>query len=389
MTATRPDAARHDSSVPAGAPPSAAAPSHDHGERIPSLDGLRAFSITAVLLGHLAGTHGFPAPLAHLIEHDVVDVANFGVRVFFVISGFLITGLLLSEEANYGRISLGRFYLRRTFRIMPAYIVFLVAVLILRQVGWLALRPGDVAHAVTYTMNYHLDRAWYVGHLWSLSVEEQFYLLWPATLLLLGVRRGLRAALVFVLLAPLFRIGTWYLVPDWRYLIGNTFETTGDSIAVGCLLAGWRAGLWKRAWYRRVIASRWIIPALGVLAVVLSSRFRPAVLLGITAMNVVIALGIDRCVRRSDGVVGRVLNVRPVAYVGLLSYSLYLWQQLFVNRSATVAVASFPLNMVLAITLAVLSYYLVERPMLRLRVRVEHERLPRRKPGSATPTLVA
>ena len=98
----------------------------ERATRIPSLDGLRAISIVAVVLGHMAGTRGFPAALTAIIRNPIVDFANLGVRVFFVISGFLITGILIDESARTGGISLKRFYYRRTLRIFPAYIALLL-----------------------------------------------------------------------------------------------------------------------------------------------------------------------------------------------------------------------------------------------------------------------
>src|SRR6185503_16392845 len=153
--------------------------------RVPSLDGLRAISIALVVFCHMAGTRGFPISEA---AGNILPFAALGVRVFFVISGFLITKLLLAEWSRTGGIDLSRFYLRRTLRIMPPYYVLLVAVAMAASVDLIRLAPGDLAHAATYTSNYAPDRSWWIGHTWSLSVEEQFYLLWPAVLLLAGRR---------------------------------------------------------------------------------------------------------------------------------------------------------------------------------------------------------
>src|SRR4051812_33530313 len=148
-------------------------PHADH--RIPSLDGLRAISIAFVLFAHLAGTRNFPASR---VVGKIVDFGALGVHVFFVISGYLITRLLLEELERRQRISLGRFYLRRTLRIFPPYYAFILALVAAQALGWLQLASRDVMHAMTYTSNYYLERSWFTGHTWSLSVEEQFYLLW-------------------------------------------------------------------------------------------------------------------------------------------------------------------------------------------------------------------
>jgi peptidoglycan/LPS O-acetylase OafA/YrhL len=141
------------------------------GGRIPSLDGLRAISIGMVIFAHLSGTRFFPSFVA-----GRRDLGNIGVRVFFVISGFLITTLLLQELAAKGRISLPLFYLRRSLRIFPCAYTYISIAALLTWAGFLRLRTTDLVHAATYTVNYEVVRPWHTIHLWSLSVEEQFYL---------------------------------------------------------------------------------------------------------------------------------------------------------------------------------------------------------------------
>lgn len=340
------------------------------GARIPSLDGLRAVSIIAVLLGHLAGTSGFPDAVAHVVHSPRVDISALGVRVFFVISGFLITGLLRNEEARRGTVSLKQFYLRRTFRIMPAYFAFLGMIAVLAAMGLIAVPQSDFWHALTYTVNYAPNRTWYVAHLWSLSVEEQFYLLWPAVVAFRGSRQALHVALAVLVAVPFIRLAEAAYSPSTAALsMGTTFETAADALAIGCVLALVRDTLIERAWYRRLLASSWMIPALFVIGMVLTTRLRPGLLVGTPLTNVAIALWIDRCVRAPDGLVGRVLNTRPLMFVGTLSYSIYLWQQLFLNRGSSSLVAAFPVNLLCAAAAALMSFYLVEQPFLRLRTR--------------------
>jgi peptidoglycan/LPS O-acetylase OafA/YrhL len=336
---------------------------------IPSLDGLRAISIALVLLSHLGGTAGFPA------SHQTMSffaLGTLGVQVFFVISGFLITTLLLRELDETGTVSLRRFYFRRTLRIFPPYYALLAAMAIAGVLGWVSVSGNDLFHAFTYTSNYNFDREWNLGHTWSLGVEEQFYLLWPAVLVLLGRRRGLIAAAAFALAAPLVRVGIWYLLPDYRPAIGNSFETVADALAIGCLLAGTRDLLWEQPAFRRFLASRWMLAAPAIIGVFAAlDRPRTNALVGTTMMSLAIALIIERSVRFPDDQIGRVLNSRPFRFVGVLSYSIYLWQQPFLNRDLPSTTTSFPLNIALVFTLALASYYIIERPSLRLRQRWE------------------
>jgi peptidoglycan/LPS O-acetylase OafA/YrhL len=340
----------------------------DH--RIPSLDGLRALSISLVLLGHLAGTRFFP------LSREAVsfwNLGDFGVRVFFVISGFLITGLLLDEVAKAGRIRLGRFYFRRTLRIFPPYYTYLFIMFAAAAAGVVQLAPYDAAHTVTYTSNYYAERSWFVGHTWSLSVEEQFYLLWPALLILAGVRRGIWIAAGVVCLGPVVRIIEWNFVPSVAAGIGHRFETIADAIAVGCVLAGTRAYLHATPLYMSALRSPLfaIVPLAAVAGAITHDHPQIWFGVGMTLTNVCMALVIDWCVTFYDGRVGRMLNTAPLVFVGTISYSLYLWQQPFLNRASAADAATFPVNLLLAVVCAVASYYLIERPSLRVRRALE------------------
>lgn len=329
---------------------------------------------------HLLGTDGFPLARRSL---GGLDLGNLGVRIFFVLSGFLITGLLIRERERHGTISLRHFYFRRSLRIFPAFYVFLAFLWLVN--GWLvALDPQDFVHAATFTENYNTCcRNDYTAHTWSLGVEEQFYLLWPALLVLAGTRRATFAAAGFVVAAPLIRLGIWYLVPEWRWGIATRFETVGDALAVGCLLAAWRDRLHSNPVYLRLLESRWmLLVPLGVLALAGLDRPRIHGLAGITLMNLGIAISIDWCVRNPGGRIGRALNWGPAVYVGAASYSLYLWQSPFLNRHSDTIAASFPLNLVLLTIAALASYHFVERPVLALRQHLENRwrRREARKP---------
>ncbi len=346
--------------------------------RVPSLDGLRAISILLVFFAHVVGTQGFP------IKVTTVATAELGVRVFFIISGYLISLLLFAEAERYGNISLLKFYYRRAFRIFPAFYVMIAVIAGLAALDVLVLGRNDLLFAVTYTTNYHYPRSWNLGHLWSLAVEEQFYLLWPAALLFVGRRKGLWAAALFVAISPLVRIATLRGYLPQPELIGETFQTIGDSIAVGCLLAGLRHRLEAWAWYQRVAHSPvfLLVPAV-VIASLFAFRW-PTIdyVVAQPASNIAIALMIHWAVTNHTGVVGKILNFRPIVYLGTLSYSLYLWQQLFINRHSTAIYCRFPLNLGCALAAGAASYYLIEQPMLRVRERLEPRLFARRKQGN-------
>ena len=337
--------------------------------KIPSLDGLRAISIVLVVIGHLHATRGFPE-LG--LEHVLGDYGLLGVRVFFVISGFLITTLLLRELEQRGTISLRAFYARRALRIFPAAFAFIGAMALADWIGWIDLRRVELVAAVTYTVNYLPEPAWDIGHLWSLSVEEQFYLLWPLALARLGARRGAWLAAAFFVAAPLVRTAMRLGFSDSALEDLPIFPAGCDGIAIGCLFAIGRAWLLRQAAYVRFTGSAWMLALVPLIFVIhhLSSGYTLADLLGYPLMLLAIATIVEASTRwRHDNLASRVLNWPPLVWLGVLSYSLYLWQQPFLDHHTRALYASFPLNLVLALALAMLSYYTLERPLLRLRQR--------------------
>ncbi len=336
-------------------------------KRMPSLDGLRAISIIMVLLGHLSGTVGLP------VKWLPFAWGTLGVTIFFVISGFLITSLLVKEYDRTGAISLRMFYFRRTMRIFPAMYVFAGVVVLMKLMGIMHLRDGDALAAATYTMNFHAVREWWLGHTWSLAVEEQFYLLWPIAVSCLGIAGGLRVALGAMVAAPLLRVAVFYGWPSQRPLVDQAFPLVFDALATGCTLAILRRRLWDDHRYRALLESRFFVfvPVLVVLAYTSSPSVGLSLLVGQSVIHVGVVLCIDWAIRFPDTGVGRILNARPLAWVGVISYSLYLWQQLFLSRAHPAWFTRFPLNIILAFAAATASYYLVEQSFLRLRERLE------------------
>ncbi len=336
------------------------------GDHIRSLDGLRAISIALVLLGHVGGTRGLPR-----LDLGVGDYAHLGVVVFFVISGFLITRLLLKEYAKTGHISLKLFYARRSLRLFPASYAFITCVSVLWAFGFIHLQASDFWHAVTYTVNYLPGRSWEIGHLWSLSVEEQFYLLWPLAFLLLGPRRALWVALAVIVLGPAARSASWLFLRGTPYYDEPMFPMVADSIAMGCVLARMSGWLEEQRWYLALFRPLCSAGLLGL--VLLINRYMGYTVvsvLGASVSNLCLAILIHRSVYHSRDWMGQALNWKPVAFAGGLSYSLYLWQQLFLNRHSTAWVTAFPQNVAFTAAAALASYLLLEKPLLRLRARM-------------------
>jgi peptidoglycan/LPS O-acetylase OafA/YrhL len=337
--------------------------------KLPSLDGLRGIAIALVVIGHLHATPGFP-DLG--LESVLGDYGLLGVRVFFVISGYLITTLLLRELAQHGSISLRAFYARRALRILPAALVYLAVIGAASLLGWVDVGIGQWLAALTWTMNYVPVPAWEVGHLWSLSVEEQFYLLWPFALARLGVRRGALLALVLFLCAAPLRVAMRVLIEDPALEELPIFPAVADGIAIGCLFAIGRDWLLAQRWYR-VASDPRALPLLVPLVFLIhdeSASWGLVELLGYPLLLLILATVVEGSTRWDpQRWATRFLNWRPLTALGLLSYSLYLWQQPFLHHRLHAVHSSFPLNLVLALALALLSYHALERPMLKWRSR--------------------
>ena len=208
---------------------------------IPSLDGLRAVSVVFVLIGHLFGgafSYKSPAVWSVLL---LVGNGNLGVNIFFGISGFLITRLLVKECARTGRIDLFGFYARRAFRIFPAFYFYLASILLLSAAGIFTFYPVTWFSAALYLRNYYPpfegSGDWLTAHAWSLAVEEQFYLLWPPCFAVLGQRRSAWFAASLVAISPSLRVLNYLFLPGLRTDVNYMTHTRLDALMVGCLVA--------------------------------------------------------------------------------------------------------------------------------------------------------
>ncbi len=338
---------------------------------IPSLDGLRALSIGMVLISHLnvALVPRFPA-----IPPWLYGSWGFsGVAVFFVISGFLITHILLKELNNVGTISLKRFYFRRAFRIFPPFYLYLIVAGILVAIGLFQGTLRSFIVAATYTWNYLGGGSVLLEHTWSLSLEEQFYLLWPAALILLGRRKSSKLAFALIFLSPLSRVASYFLMPHHRAFLVAMLHTRVDTIMFGCLMALlWTNERFER--FTRPLANGWVA-ATGALYVLVAHPILQAHLGG--TYNLVLGLSVEAAflsiillyaVRVPASPFGRLLNTAALRHIGVISYSLYLWQQIFTRENSA---PFFPWNLLPILICAELSYWLVERPSFRLRDRLE------------------
>lgn len=339
--------------------------------RLVSLDGLRAVSILLVIIGHISHTDQFHEYKQYF---EYFDWSDFGVHIFFVISGFLITTILLNEESKNEKISLKNFYTRRVLRIFPAYYFFIFCIYILGLHYDLGVKY--FASSLTFTTGLPVfsgTTGWTLGHTWSLAVEEQFYLLYPFFLVIIR-KKAMRHFILFagVLLFPFLRA---YLYHAWFPKFTFSILYRGDCIIWGCLLAFYTKEI-KKIFEKnnKLLGYAIFILFLCILILkIFSINFYAGFLtvpFMITFQSLLAVLIITRytILKPASSFVFRLLNNKTMVFIGMLSYSIYLWQQLVIQpHSYDFFWATFPINIVIIFVLAWLSYTLIETPFLKLR----------------------
>jgi peptidoglycan/LPS O-acetylase OafA/YrhL len=320
----------------------------------PELDGIRAIGILLVLAQHINLPN---TTLAGLV----------GVNLFFVLSGFLITSILLKERAATGRIVLRSFYERRVRRLVPALVAVLLATGVLMALqGHLVSYLGpafvslfyvsDIAKAAGYDLGY-------VGHTWSLAMEEQFYLLWPAILLFLPRRLLVPAVIAGIVGAIVLQI----TIVGWQDNVLAHFrpDVRADSILWGCLIAivGFKVPRWAA-----------VAGFIGVFAVTFSGLWPYSIALSSFASAIVVA---------GAASLKPLLAWRPLVRIGEISYGMYLWHAIpagiFMDRTLAGDVVSMVAVVVITFGLALASERWIERPFRRPRSAA--------KPAIPEPTL--
>lgn len=329
---------------------------------MPALDGIRALAVLAVLAFHvrLPGfTGGF-----------------IGVEVFFVLSGYLITRLLLAERGAHGRVAFGAFLLRRMGRLVPALVTFLAAIVLAYPLRGLATdreigQAAEILPTLLYVSNFTL---WMLGvpeltqQGWSLSIEMQFYLAWPFVVLALArtdARRACRLLAAAILVLWAWRLLSYDLL-GWRYAYYST-ETRITAPMVGRLLVFLPGGMAARD--RGAGAAAWALAVLALMVPAITFYTPASALLG--PVVEVAAAVLILAAARGAGSVGRLLASGPLVWIGQLSYGLYLWHYPLARaaRQEFPGAAAFAMVFPSALLLAWLSYRYIEVPARRALAR--------------------
>jgi len=350
-------------------PPRLATTGFRLGQR-PALDGIRAFAVL-VVMAH----HGYVS---------FFRGGGIGVDIFFVLSGFLITGLLLEEREKTSSISFRKFYLRRALRLLPALVILLLFVEIYAIVILRGPRLWEIQKAILAVLFYvanwvsiaHPGSLGPLSHTWSLSIEEQFYLLWPPLLFVL-LRCRLRMTRIVTVVSLLIvaiavhRAFVW-TGPASAWRIYNGLDTRIDELLAGCALASAFSAGWLQFDWLRVIVRYSYLPAITFILYLIARPLSPQIMYkyGWPIVELCLAVILYRLMGWENTHVHKLLESPSLVWIGRLSYGLYLWHfPIFEKVGGWECLKVLKISVAFALTflVATLSFYFVEKPFLRLK----------------------
>jgi peptidoglycan/LPS O-acetylase OafA/YrhL len=341
-----------------------------NNHRIQHIDVWRFIAIAMVIACHVvAYSHPWYREHIPALVWRLQNVGTFGVHIFFCISGFVICRGLLQERARTSSISIKGFYIRRLFRIAPPLMLYLLGVALFTAAGLLDVSPENVAQAGLFLCNIKAlgDCGWSLGHTWSLAYEEQFYLFFPLLVMGAGLgvigtkRRLLLATLTFVAAAIIALLFSRYVLAE--------FISTFIYMLCGCVFAAY--------WDQLEVVIKRMSPLLwSVLAAITFSVGCFFVLpdpigkiLHATIMPLAICLTVFGT-PVSVSIVGKIFLNKWISYLGKISFTLYLWQQL-ATADYSLASPMFAFVMIIVVfAIALLSYRYFELPLIRLGARL-------------------
>jgi peptidoglycan/LPS O-acetylase OafA/YrhL len=329
-------------------------------QRIPSLDGLRAISITIVLLAHFNHFWHFKV-LDYLVNAGIV-----GVYIFFVISGFLITTLLIKEKNKTNITNLKKFYIRRIYRIFPLSIFYILVIITISFFNNPSLKQNFWIPALYLSNISGLGTVNYVFlHYWSLSAEEQYYIIIPSLFKLNSSKFKLLLILIFIS-SFFFRFLSARYHQIQVFQILNDLTRNLDGLIVGSYLAILYSQ--HKLPLQFINKHKHLINILGFSLLLFLNHETDLVYLKVFAnhafYSIIIALLIIANIQPSEDYFYKFLNHKWVVKIGIISYSIYIWQQLF--SSGMIPLPSF-INFILVFVVSFLSYQIIEKPFLNIK----------------------
>lgn len=346
----------------------------DH-QHYASLNGFRAVSIILVVFSHLL-------VLYTSWGNDLAVIGPLGVNIFFVISGFLITTLCIKEKLKYNSLSLSNFYIRRILRIVPVAYLYVLFIFIINIICNLNISSINFVGAVLFLTNIsyfgHLKFDWDLAHFWSLAVEEQFYLLLPFfiktnikyyTIVIIMLVFGVPALMYLQTILPFLRMDI--ITAFLRYAV--KFQ----AIGVGCLFSIFLFNGYLNFGKYKFATTLFCILFITVLRyhanLIVFGQIRQSFdipgCLSNLAVSILTGFLVINNISSQNNIVYKFLNWKVMNFIGILSYSIYVWQQVFTSNDPRFPLSKFPVNLAFLILVPVLSYFFYERLFLDLKKR--------------------
>lgn len=353
---------------------------------IKGYDGLRAFSILLVVLNHLGMDEWWPQNTFFNTRFFQLFSGNAGVNVFFTLSGFLITMILIREYNAMGKINFKNFFIRRFIRLLPPLILFYAMVIILMLTGQINPEYKGLLISMFYVYNF-VPELYYIpelGHTWSLALEEQFYLTWPFMLTWFYKGKQLPFILIggVLLCAVAMYAGLHLYIPfehngKIHSLLQDGFKPhrfffpAVAPILVGCGVA---YGVSRHGVFlKNLILNNNAITLFKVVALYSVGLYLPEAMLpyGFIFQAMGIGILLAWLYYNQEAKLTQILGLAPLVYIGKISYGIYVYQGLFLTTGPTghLPIQQFPLNISLVILLSVVSYHFMEKPVLKLKKR--------------------
>lgn len=344
---------------------------------IKGFDGLRAISVIFVVLTH-SGIAGLLLPESNFFKFYFFSLfaGTTGVKVFFTLSGFLITSILLKEIGLRGSVNIKFFFIKRALRLFPPLILFFLALIPLILFNKVETELKAVFYSAFYIYNF-IPRELYsqeLGHTWSLAIEEQFYLMYPFVVNLFNIKRLIYVCVgVLVLCMGVEILFSYLKLKNYKlgseYFILRWFIPAAFPIIVGCLLAIFLERKWpiiSGFFYQKpkiaIVLGVFLycFPLLYFIPLSLTQMLQP--------LGVAVFIGLLYCHNTNNFII-KVLEFSIIRYIGRISYGIYLYQGIFLGTGpeATMVIQEFPLNILLTFITAIISFELIEKKVLTLK----------------------
>ena len=347
---------------------------------IPSLDGWRAIAILGVILCHSKDLWGLEKTG---LLYQTLYYGFYGVDLFFGISGFLICSRLLDSEKFHETIRFRDFYIRRVFRILPPYLTYLTVIFLFQTLGWMQIESKILLSCLIFLQNYLIslkEATFYFGHFWSLAVEEHFYLIFPASLSLIGKNFSRR---IWVLCLWGLLIAAWRVIEFRAHLLDPLtpnagFFTRSDIRMDGLIFGALGAIIWRAEG-----PSSQVLRTVHFFKNLIKTSGAPYLLMAVFGFTIVFQPPLSMLLQAAlipcfllattlcpDSLLSRVLSIPPLRWIGQMSYSLYIWNNFFLLPIEEKPVLNiyplqlFPYNFFALFAVAWISYRWIEKPLI-------------------------